>query len=176
MNPALATLIPTLDTGRLRLVPPSVACEKTYEAFYADARASGPYGGPLTPGQAWARLASDLGHWHLQGFGVWAIELPAERAIVGTCGFWQGKGWPRELTWWLVPSARGRGLALEASRAAVHHAYTAWAWPEVQTYMNDDNASARALALRLGGRVVERRRFPDGLERDLFRIPRPLAG
>jgi RimJ/RimL family protein N-acetyltransferase len=94
---------------------------------------------------------------------------------VGTCGFWQGKGWPRELTWWLLPHARGRDLALEASRAAVQHAYQAFAWPEVQTYMNDSNASALAMVVRLGGQVVGRRQFPDGLERNVYRIPQQTA-
>jgi [ribosomal protein S5]-alanine N-acetyltransferase len=168
-------LIPTLETDRLRLIAPAARCEAAYVAFYTDASASQHYGGPLSAGQAWARLAADLGSWHLQGFGVWAIEFKPEGSIIGTCGFWQGHGWPRELTWWLLPSARGRGLALEASRAAVKHAYQIFAWPEVQTYMNDENAGARALAMRLGGQVVRRQRFPDGLERDIFHIPPPTA-
>lgn len=167
--------IATLETERLRLVPPTADCEACYQAFYTDAAASGHYGGPLSAGQAWARLATDLGSWHLQGFGVWAVERRDTRTVVGTCGYWQGKGWPRELTWWLLPDARGRGLAQEASQAAVRHAYEVFEWPEVHTYMNDNNAAARALALRLGGRVIARQRFPDGLERDVFHLPRPRA-
>lgn len=168
-------LIPSLETDRLRLVPPSADCAAAYEAFYTDASASHHYGGPLSAGQAWARLAADIGAWHLLGFGVWAVELKAERAIVGTCGFWQGKGWPRELTWWLLPAARGKGIAFEASRAAIGHAYGVFGWPEVQTYMHDDNAAARSLVVRLGGRFVARQPFPDGLQRDLFRLPAPAA-
>jgi hypothetical protein len=37
--------------------------------------------------------------------------------------------------------------------------------------MKDDNRAARALVLRLGGVKIDRRVFPDGLERDVFRIP-----
>lgn len=162
--------IPTLDTPRLRLRPPDAQAAAAYEAFYTDPQASHHYGGPLTPGQAWARLATDLGHWSLRGFGVWVIERKADRHVVGTCGYWQGLGWPRELTWWLLPSARGQGLALEASQAAITHALEAWHWPEVQTYMNDDNAAARTLALRLGGQRIGRQAFPDGRERDVFRL------
>jgi RimJ/RimL family protein N-acetyltransferase len=163
--------IPTLETSRLLLVPPSLACEAMYDAFYTDADASGAYGGPLASGAAWARLAADIGCWHLQGFGVWALQRKQEGDLVGVCGFWQGKGWPRELTWWLLPSARGAGLAQEASRAAVAHAYGAFGWSDVQTYMNDSNTSARALVLRLGGVGIGRQAFPDGLERELYRIP-----
>lgn len=170
------TTIPTLETARLRLVPPGLACDEPYRRFYTDADASRAYGGPLTAGAAWARLCADVGAWQLQGFGVWAVERKAQGDIVGTCGFWQGKGWPRELTWWLLPEARGQGLAQEASLAAVAHAYRVFGWPEVQTYMNDDNAAARALVAALGGQPVARQRFPDGLERQLYRIPAPAAG
>lgn len=91
--------------------------------------------------------------------------------MLGVCGFWQGKGWPRELTWWLLPMARGQGIALEASRAVVNHAYECFGWPEVQTYMNDNNEAARALVARLKGQLVGRQPFPDGVERSVYRIP-----
>ncbi len=165
--------IPTLQTTRLALIAPSTACEALYQRFYTDAAASKAYGGPLSPGAAWARLASDLGAWHLQGFGVWVIQRAADGELVGTCGFWQGLGWPRELTWWLLPEARGQGLAAEASRAVLRHAYRVFGWPSVETYMNDNNEAARALVLRLGGVRIGRRVFPDRLERDVFDLPEP---
>jgi RimJ/RimL family protein N-acetyltransferase len=95
--------IPTIHTDRLILVPPSAEAEQLYEAFYTDVQASAAYGGPLTPGAASARLAADLGTWHLCGFGVWVIQQLQQQDFVGVCGYWQGKGWPRELTWWLLP-------------------------------------------------------------------------
>ncbi|MCV2352536.1 GNAT family N-acetyltransferase [Paucibacter sp. B2R-40] len=165
--------IPTLRTERLSLVPLDHRCEPAYQAFYTDAKASANYGGPLSAGAAWARLAADLGTWYLQGFGVWAVRQKVDQQIVGVCGFWQGKGWPRELTWWLLPQARGQGLAKEASLAVISHAYEVLGWPVVETYMNDSNASARALVLSLDGEFQERRSFPDGLERDIFRLPNP---
>ncbi len=165
--------IPTLETPRLLLEPLDASCLPLYDAFYTDADASRAYGGPLTPGGAWTRLASDVGGWQLQGFGVWALRTRERGERIGTCGFWQGRGWPRELTWWLLPSARGAGFAAEASRAAVGHAYGAWRWAAVETYMADDNAAARALVLRLGGVAIGRRAFPDGAARDMFRIPPP---
>jgi ribosomal-protein-alanine N-acetyltransferase len=165
--------IPILTTARLSLLPPSALAWETYERFYTDAEASRPYGGPLSVRDAWARLSSDVGSWHLQGFGVWVIQRRAEGENVGTCGFWQGKGWRRELTWWLLPEARGTGLAQEASVAAIAHAYSTLRWPVVETYMKDENQAARALVIRLGGEKIARERFPDGLERDVFCLPRP---
>ena len=163
--------IPTLQTERLILLPPSVALEDLYEAFYTDANASALYGGPLGSAGAWTRLAADLGSWHLQGFGVWGIQRRGTGDLIGVCGFWQGKGWPRELTWWLLPQARGAGIAQEASCAVIEHAYQEFRWESVETYMNDDNVAARALAVRLGGSITGRRGFPDGLERDVYHIP-----
>jgi RimJ/RimL family protein N-acetyltransferase len=90
--------IPTLTTARLLLVPPSNAVEAAYLRFYTDESASQAYGGPLSARQAWARLAADVGSWYLQGFGVWLIQRRDTGAVVGTCGFWQGRGWPKELT------------------------------------------------------------------------------
>jgi ribosomal-protein-alanine N-acetyltransferase len=164
--------IPILKTERLLLEAPSEAGWAAYERFYTDAQASKMYGGPLTVRQAWARLASDLGTWHLQGFGVWLVRRLKEGDCVGTCGYWQSKGWPRELTWWLLPEVRGKGIAKEASLAAVQHGYTGFGWDSVQTYMKDENVAARKLVLSLGGTKTERKRFPDGQERDVFAFPR----
>ena len=133
------------------------------------------YGGPITAGAAWARQAADLGSWHLQGFGVWSLREKSSGEFVGKCGFWQGKDWPRELTWWLLPQFRGRGLASEASLAAVRHAYEVLGWPVVETYMNDENHQALALVLRLGAQFSRRQAFPDSRERDVYAIPRTAA-
>ena len=73
--------IPILSTERLRLLPPSAQAEDLYDRFYTHETASIAYGGPLTPGGAWTRLATDLGCWHLQGFGVWLLQRRADSAI-----------------------------------------------------------------------------------------------
>ncbi|MCG8414242.1 MAG: hypothetical protein MI746_08485 [Pseudomonadales bacterium] len=39
--------------------------------------------------------------------------------------------------------------------------------------MNDDNTAARKLVEKLGGMKTERRKFPDGLSRDVFTVPKP---
>lgn len=165
--------IPTLDTHRLQLIAPDHSGFDAYQKFYTDAQASEAYGGPITAAQAWTRLQSDLGSWHLSGFGVWMITLRSSGAVVGTCGFWQGHGWPRELTWWLLPEARGQGLAQEASIAVLQHAYDGFGWDAVETYMQDDNMAARKLVERLGGQLLRRMAFPDGQQRDLYHFPRP---
>jgi [ribosomal protein S5]-alanine N-acetyltransferase len=92
--------------------------------------------------------------------------------MLGGCGLWWPEGYPRsELTWWIIPSARRQGYALEASRAAIRFAYDVLEWPLVETHMNDDNVAARELVLKLGGALLVRETFPDGLTRDVFTLP-----
>jgi RimJ/RimL family protein N-acetyltransferase len=166
-------MIPTIETERLRLVPPSIECFEAYEKFYTDADASKMYGGPIAKEQVWARLKADLGSWYLLGFGVWVIQLKSDNSYIGTCGFWQGKEWPKELTWWITPEGRGKGIATEASNAALLHAYNEFNWQHVETYMNDENIAARALVEKLGGKKSRRESFNDGLNRDIYVLPKP---
>lgn len=166
-------MIPTLQTERLTLRAPGAGDLGAYAAFFADGAASHFYGGPLRTDQAWRVLAMDLGHWQLRGHGRWAVALRDGGAMIGGCGLWWPDGWPRsELTWWLLPSARGRGYATEASRAAIAFGYDALKWDLVQTHMDDANRPARRLVERLGGTVIARETFPDGNTRDVFGLPR----
>lgn len=166
-------IIPTLETERLRLIPPSSDSFQIYRQFYTDSLASRHYGGPISSSQAYERLVADVRSWHQLGFGVWVIQLKADESLLGTCGYWKGVGWPAELTWWLLTEARGRGFAQEASAAALLYAYTTLNWDTVETYMNDDNVAARNLVESLGGVKTARRVFPDELSRDVFELPKP---
>ena len=165
-------MIPTIETERLVLRAPDADDYPVYRDFFADVEASRAYGGPMAAGGAWRVLATDLGHWALRGYGRWAVEVRDTGAMIGGCGLWWPEGSPRsELTWWIVPAARRDGYALEASRAAVRFGYRTLGWALVETHMNDDNAAARGLAVVLGGTVIARERFPDGLERDVYALP-----
>jgi len=165
-------VIPTLLTERLELRGPCAEDFPVYRDFFADAEASRFYGGPLDADRAWRVVATDLGHWQLRGYGRWAVVERATGAMVGGCGLWWPEGYPRsELTWWIVPTARRNGYAIEASRAAIAFGYDTLGWPLVETHMNDDNHAARALAEKLGGIVIARETFPDGLARNIYALP-----
>ncbi len=165
-------LMTSLTTDRFLLRLPEQRDFPVYRAFFEDGDASRFYGGPLRQDQAWRVLAGHLGHWQLREFGVWAIEPLEGGAIIGGCGFVWPEGWPRrELTWWLMPAARGTGAALEVSKAAIRHAYETYGWPLVETHMNDDNRAAKGLVRKLGGEPIARELFPDGLERTVYSLP-----
>lgn len=168
--------VPMIETERLTLRRFAMDDYPAFEAFFSDAEASGWCGGPLTPSAAWMRFCAAIGHWSAAGFGQWAMTLRPEGDFAGACGFARLQGWGvTELTWWVTPAHRRHGYALEASRAAIAQAYDGWGWPSVETVVHDGNAPARALIARLGGVAVERRVFPDGHERDLFRLPHPAG-
>ncbi|MBO6756511.1 MAG: GNAT family N-acetyltransferase [Roseibium sp.] len=167
-------MLPKLESDTLVLRVPESGDFDAYSRFFADPAASGGYGGPLRPDRAWQILAGHIGHWCLRGYGMWMVVNRDTGEVLGGCGFVWPKGWPRrELTWWLLPDARGRGIATCASRLAIRHAYMDYAWDQVETHMNDDNIAARALVDRLGGIWIARQMFPDGLERNVFRLPHP---
>jgi [ribosomal protein S5]-alanine N-acetyltransferase len=164
-------IIPALSTERLLLRGPTAEDFPAYRAFYADPRASAAYGGPMRAGLAWRKLAADIGHWPLRGFGLWSIVEKSSGETVGGCGIVWPEDWPRhELTWWILPSARRKGYALEASRAAIGWAIDALGWERVETHMNDNNRAARRLAEKLGGQVIARERFPDGIVRSVYEL------
>lgn len=168
-----AMLIPELHTQRLLLRAPNGKDFLGYQSFYSNAEASRFYGGPLSPDLAWRKLAYDLGHWALRGFGMWSVVEKATDNMIGSCGVVWAEGWPRhELTWWIAPACRRQGYAFEASRAAIAWAHDSLGWLEVETHMNDENAPARALAQKLGGVETARIRFPDGLSRSIYSFRR----
>lgn len=163
------TAIPTLTTARLVMRPPSADDFATYRDFYADSEASRFYGGPMDAAQAWRRLAQDIGHWALRGHGMWTAVERSSGKPAGGCGIVQPEGWPRhELSWWIVPPARRKGYAEEASRAAISWAREVLGWDQVETHMKDENVAARALAEKLGGTRIAREQFPDGIERNIY--------
>ncbi|WBU59179.1 GNAT family N-acetyltransferase [Paracoccus albus] len=161
---------PPITTDRLTLRTPEARDHAAYSAFFADSEASHFYGGPLLPYQSYGILCRDIGHWALKGFGKFVIEQ--DDAALGGCGIVHPEGWPgHELTWWLLPAARGQGIAQEASRAVLAWAGTELGWDRVETHFRDENIPARRLTESLGGLRQRRETFPDGIDRDIYAMP-----
>jgi RimJ/RimL family protein N-acetyltransferase len=166
------TRIPTLTTERLTLRAPTPDDLGIYTAFNAVSDTLvGSYRGGKTPDEVESRLSRDIDHWS-KGFGMWLLVL-ADGTVVGGAGLVHPDNWPsHELTWWLMPDQRRHGYATEASRAVIEFGYGTLGWSQVETHMRDENAGARRLAERLGGKIVRRDVFPDEVARDVFALPR----
>lgn len=150
---ALQGQLPVLVTDRLILRSPRVNDFDAY-AGIACAERGRFFGGPMTREAAWADFASMTGGWLLHGHGLWTIGGADGVSGFVLLGFEPGDTEP-ELGFMLCASAEGRGIAFEAASAARDHAFDTLGWDSVVSYIDAGNASAIALALRMGA-------VPDG--------------
>jgi RimJ/RimL family protein N-acetyltransferase len=142
--------IPTLTTPRLTLRAPCSEDFDTFAAFFASDRAEF-VGGPATEEQSWRMLAAELGHWHLRGYGRWAVEETASGTFAGIIGLWNPLGWPEpEIGWDLMGGFESRGYATEAAQAALAYAYDTLGWSTAISLVAPTNHASRGVAKRMG--------------------------
>jgi RimJ/RimL family protein N-acetyltransferase len=143
----------TLETPRLLLRPFREEDLDAYAAMCADPdvmRYIGE-GRPLTRAETWRQMAAILGHWHLRGYGVWAVEERASGAMIGRIGFWNPEGWPGfELGWLLGRACWGYGFATEGARVALDYAFSALKQNHVISVIEPENIRSIRVAERLG--------------------------
>ncbi|CAM2009426.1 GNAT family N-acetyltransferase [Acanthopleuribacter pedis] len=127
-----------------------------YAAAYADETHAKFIGGPCSRHMAWRRMATVIGHWHLRGYGFWAVEEKASGRFVGSIGLWYPEEWPElEVGYWLAPDMVGRGYATEAARKSRDLAYEHLGINTLISCIDHDNHASRAVVARLGA-VYER--------------------
>jgi len=148
-------IAPTLHTERLTLRMPVYDDFAHRRAFYATDRAVWE-GGPFTAVQAWRIFASEVGQWPLMGYGPFSIDDSANGTYLGEVGIYHPEGYPEpELGWFVTPAAEGRGIAADAARAVMGWVVQTFGWDHIDNYIDPGNARSIALALRLGGRMVD---------------------
>jgi RimJ/RimL family protein N-acetyltransferase len=151
-----AAEIPTLVTERLRLRALRGSDFEDYAALYADPEVVRLIGTGETwdRGRAWRHMAFAVGHWQLEGAGVWVAEEIASGEFVGVIGFWEPATWPGfELAYHLPRRHWGKGYATEAAKAALAHAFTVWQRDHVISLINPKNLPSIRVAERIGERL-----------------------
>jgi RimJ/RimL family protein N-acetyltransferase len=154
-----AAEIPALMTERLRLRGPRGSDFEDYAALYADPEVVRLIGSGETwdRGRAWRHMAFAVGHWQLEGTGVWVAEEKASGAFVGVIGFWEPAASPGfELCWHLARRHWGQGYATEGARAALGHAFTVWQRKHVMSLVNPANHASIRVVERVGERLEGR--------------------
>ena len=149
-------LLTELETARLRLRHFRAADLDPYAALCADPEVMRYVGdrSVLSREDAWRQMAMLAGHWHLRGFGMWAVEERTTGAFVGRVGLYYPEGWPdREVAWALARPFWGRGYATEAARAALGEAFGRLGWARVISLIDPANTRSVRLAERLGERL-----------------------
>lgn len=107
--------------------------------------------GPLTRVEAWWQMARYLGHWQLRDYGLWAVVERSTDRLIGHLGFLEPEGGNGfELGWVLARHAWGKGYALEGTRAAVRHAFTAMNRDHIVCLIQPENVRSIRVAERLG--------------------------
>jgi len=142
--------IPTIETNRLILRAPHLDDLPAMTEFFATER-SHMVGGPKDAMGCWSSLTSRIGHWALNGFGLWHLTEKASGDFVGWAGMINAPGWQEpELGWTLMAEAEGKGLGFEAAEAARAYAARHQGLNGVISYIAHANDRSRALAERLG--------------------------
>lgn len=147
---AISLPIPVIETDRLILRAPQLSDLKPMAAFFETER-SHMVGGPRDAAGSYTSLVSRLGHWVLNGYGLWHITDKKSDAFIGWTGMIFAPGWDEpELGWTLLDGAEGKGYAYEAATAARSHAARHQGMNGVISYIAHANARSQALAERLG--------------------------
>lgn len=142
--------IPTIQTERLTLRPYRRDDFPTYAAFLASERAV-YMGGPYDESQAWGWFTNDTISWQFHNFGTLAIEY--EEKLAGFAGLIQPPTFPEpECGWGIYDGFTGKGIATEAGRAMLDHAFGRAGLKTVVSYIDRNNAASQKVAANLGGR------------------------
>lgn len=142
---------PTLETKRLILRGPKASDVDTFVAFYATDRSEFT-GGPKSTRHAWDFFGTEIGHWVVNGFGMFVVTLKGDDAPLGIVGHWFPYGWAEKEVGWVLfdPAHEGQGFAYEAAQACIDYAYDTLGWGTVVSYIAPENNASIKLAERLG--------------------------
>lgn len=167
----------TLQTERLMLRKPNASDWPVFWEFFQTDRSVG-VGGPMDLAKAWRHFATEIGHWDIFGYGMWAVTLRGTDKTVGLIGPWTPPDFPEKEVGWMIfdEKLEGSGMATEAAQAAVAHAYAVLKWDTVVSYVGPDNTRSARLAEKLGAvhdtNAPIPKRYPGTL---VFRHPKPRS-
>ncbi|WP_428925563.1 GNAT family N-acetyltransferase [Marinibacterium sp. SX1] len=157
--------IPNINTARLTLRAMRPEDFDGFAALWASPiTARHAAGGPMSRSKAWGVFLRITGHWHMTGFGEWAIEDRASRRVIGQAGFRFSvselgedfDAYP-EASVLLLPEMQGQGLGAEALSAA-HDWFDRVVTGPLVGRVRDTDPAGKVLAARMGYgrlRVVE---------------------
>jgi RimJ/RimL family protein N-acetyltransferase len=142
-----------IETERLALRMFRESDTDSYADMLADPEVMRFLGKPQSRQEAWRNMAMVIGHWHLRGYGFWAVEEKTSGELVGRVGCWRPEGWPGlEVGWSLRRRFWGRGYATEAARASVDYAFKSLDQSRVISLIAPENVASIRVAERLGER------------------------
>lgn len=169
-------MLVTRETPRLLLRPPLPSDLDVFVEIHEDPEvmrhmvSTGQPGGRIA---GWRTLALLIGHWHLLGYGQWAVVEKATNQVIGRAGLWNPEGGLGvELGWVIRRSRWGHGFATESARAAVRHGFETVGADHLISLIRPDNVRSIRVAEKIG-QTFERMDAQDGIEVRVYGIHRP---
>jgi len=150
---------PRIDTDRLVLRPWRKDDFRPYHSILSHPQVHKHFGPtPMNAEEAWRRLTSFVGGWHLLGFGMWAVEEKVSGGklvgIVGLFNAWRDLepefGEEPEMGWIFSAETHGQGLATEACVAALEWAQANLEPTPIWAIIAPANEPSLKLAAKLG--------------------------
>ena len=140
-----------VESERLILRQPRLVDLDAWAEFMADPETAVPVGGVQPRPTVWRGLATMVGAWAMNGFGMFSAFEKSSGQWVGRVGPWHPEGWPgTEVGWGILRRYWGRGYATEAAIAAIDWAFANLGWTEVIHTIAPDNPNSQAVARRRG--------------------------
>ncbi len=116
----------------------------------------------LSREETWESMSSSLGHWHLRGYGIWALERKLNNSLIGHVGLLNPEGWPGvELCWALSPEYWGNGYATEAAKETICWAFTHLKIDSLISLIYPDNNASIKVSNRIGQKFQKEIQFFD---------------
>lgn len=142
----------SLETRRLLLRQFREEDWRDLHEYYSDPEAVRyTVGKVFSEGDTWRKMCGLVGHWHLRGYGPYAVEEKATGTVLGQIGFWFPNDWPSpEIAWSLARRHWGKGFASEAVRACQGVGRDYLPDTSLISLIHADNAASRNLAAAVG--------------------------
>lgn len=145
--------IPVLQTDRLILRGFTQDDLDAYAGMFGDPQVAKFIGNgqPLDRETAWRGMATMLGHWHLRGFGMWAVEEKVSGAMIGRAGLLEPEGWPgTEIGWAIAHGSWGKGYATEVAKRGMRWAFEEQGRDSLISLIRPENGASIRVAEKLG--------------------------
>jgi len=164
------------ETARLLLRPPTAEDLEPFVEIHEHPQVLrflsgiGPATGRIA---SWRLLALLIGHWHLRGYGQWAIVEKATGELIGRVGLWYPEGWPGiELGGGIKHSRWDNGFATEGAKAAADFAFNEVGADRIISMIQPDNPRSIRVAQKIGETFAESRQF-NSQQLDVYAMTNP---
>jgi RimJ/RimL family protein N-acetyltransferase len=151
----MATLPREIRTERLLLRRWLESDRRPFAALNADPRVMEYFPNVLTADESDALVVRIEAHFERHGFGLWAVEVPAQIPFIGFVGLavpsFEAHFTPCvEVGWRLAADCWGHGYATEAARAALEFGFGPLALEEIVSFTVPENLRSRHVMEHLG--------------------------